>query len=549
MNDHLDIIIPSAILVPEELQNIGKLPAIIYPINQKIVFDYLYDQYKEINGSIKIICYKNKEKVHRRLSSYKDNKIYIKDLPELNDLGHTIYYALEEVKNSVLINFSDTIIMDNVLSPNGDVIFYSESNISETWTFFDIKNGQIKNIYDKKETSFNEIKKLFVGLFRISNPLYFRECLQNAFNNKEISISTFYYALKLYSQSYPMSLQRVENWFDIGHIDTYYNSNLEVKAREFNHILVDKNRGILKKTSEDKNKFIGEILWYLKLPADIEYARPRIFSYSTDYSSPFIAMEYYAYHTVHELFLNGDLSYSQWSDIFKRILFLYHDFQRYSVSGENFEGDLEDIYLNKTLQRLDKLKHDSKFLPFFNQSIIVNGKKYKSLNNISNILKNIIPIMLYDVRAFNIIHGDLCFSNIMIDSNFSFIKVIDPRGKFGSFDIYGDSRYELAKLFHSVDGKYDFIIKDLFILNYDLDNSIINYQINDRKKEFDLYELFLSIFKNELKNDLKKIELIEALLFISMIPLHKESFNHQLVMLATGLEILDRVIDIKEGDE
>jgi len=30
-----------------------------------------------------------------------------------------------------------------------------------------------------------------------------------------------------------------------------------------------------------------------------------------------------------------------------------------------------------------------------------------------------------------------------------------------------------------------------------------------------------------------------------MIPLHKESVEHQLVMLGTGLEILNRVIDIE----
>ena len=39
------LVIPSAKLVPEELQNLGKLPGIIYPVNQKIVFDYLYETY------------------------------------------------------------------------------------------------------------------------------------------------------------------------------------------------------------------------------------------------------------------------------------------------------------------------------------------------------------------------------------------------------------------------------------------------------------------------------------------------------------------------
>lgn len=63
------IIIPSATLVPEELQSIGKLPGIIYPINQRIVFDYLYEQYRAF-PNIDIICYEKAERVQRRLEKY-----------------------------------------------------------------------------------------------------------------------------------------------------------------------------------------------------------------------------------------------------------------------------------------------------------------------------------------------------------------------------------------------------------------------------------------------------------------------------------------------
>jgi hypothetical protein len=321
---------------------------------------------------------------------------------------------------------------------------------------------------------------------------------------------------------------------------------LAVKSREFNHITVDKNRGILKKTSDDKGKFIGEILWYLKLPADIEYVRPRIFTYSTSYEDPYISMEYYAYHTIHELFLYGDLNYHQWNDIFNRIKFVCEDFKRYSVKGKNIRVSLEDMYLNKTFQRLERLRNDNAFENFFNRSITVNGVRYQSLSKIIDKLERIIPEMLYDVQEFHIIHGDMCFANIMIDNNNSFIKVIDPRGKFGKYDIYGDTRYELAKLFHSVDGKYDFIIKDLFNVNYDIESASIDYEILDRKRDFNLYKLFTNVFKEEIENDLEKIELIEALLFLSMIPLHGESLDHQMVMLATGTEILSRIAEIKE---
>lgn len=78
----------------------------------------------------------------------------------------------------------------------------------------------------------------------------------------------------------------------------------------------------------------------------------------------------------------------------------------------------------------------------------------------------------------------------------------------------------------------------------------IMHRIQDRKREFNLYKVFLDTFAAEIGNDLRKVELIEALLFLSMIPLHGESIRHQMVMLGTGLEILNRVVNIQvEGEE
>lgn len=546
MKDEYTIIIPSAKIVPEELQNLGKLPGIIYPINDKIVFDYIYDQYKNVCDDIKIVCYEKSDKVHRRLSKFENKGVILEDLTKLEDLAHTIYFGIKDIKNPIIINFADTIVLDDISKIKQDAFFYAEDYMSDTWTFFEEKDGKIENVFDKVSEYSEAKKKLFVGVFKIINTEYFKECLLNAFETKNKIESSFFYAIRLYSQKYPLKAVKTEDWFDIGHIDKYYNSNLEVKAREFNHITIDRQRGILRKSSDDKDKFVGEIKWYLKLPADLEYVRPRIFDYSTSYNQPYVSMEYYAYHTVHELFLYGDLTYNQWVDIFNRIAFVCNDFRRYTVNDKNIKSALKDMYLTKTIQRFEKMREDERFSVFYNDSITVNNKKYKSLTEISKVLEKVVPEMLYDVDSFNIIHGDLCFANIMVDSNFSFIKVIDPRGKFGAYDIYGDSRYELAKLFHSVDGKYDFIIKDLFEIDYDLKKGSINYHILDRKRKYDLYEIFREAFKEEIKDDLKKIELIEALLFLSMIPLHGESLNHQLTMLGTGVEILNRVVDIEK---
>lgn len=546
----MQLLIPAAKIVNQDMQSIGKLPAIIYPINKGIVFDYLLKQYADVCDSMDIICYEKAEEVHRRLANYKNNQIHIRDLQLLGDLGHTIYYGLNDLHESVVINFADTIVLDNIYDNDTDCFFYSEDYFSPTWTFFTMKDGMIDTLFDKLSSNQADYSKgqLFVGVFQLKDVRLFKKCLEKAFEECNKEISSFYRALQLYSTINPLTAVPTSNWFDIGHVDKYYNSKLEVKAREFNHITIDKDRGILRKSSDDKEKFVGEIKWYLKLPADIEYVRPRIFDYSTSYINPYVSMEYYAYHTVHELFLYGDLTYNQWVDIFNRIRFICEDFKRYTVKDENICSALEDMYLIKTLQRLERLKLDERFRPFFENIITVNGVKYRSLNYICDILKEVIPKMLYDVETFTIIHGDLCFANMMVDSNFSFIKVIDPRGKFGTYDIYGDPRYELAKLFHSVDGKYDFIIKDLFVVEYDLNERFICYQISDRKREFDLYKVFAGVFKKEIGDNLKKIELIESLLFLSMLPLHEESIEHQMVMLGTGLDILNRVVDITEGE-
>lgn len=546
MIDMRQIIIPSATLVPEELQNLGKLPPIIYPVNQNTVFDFLYRQYSDIAERIVVACYEQSEEVYGRLRKYEGNKVKILKLTKLGDLGYTIFESIEDgFDTPIIINFADTIVMDDIFTVDGDAFYYQEDYLDDKWTYFEEDNGEITEIIDKQTLSSSETKKLFVGVFQLCYPQDFKACLDVAFHTEHLQMNTFYYALQLYSKKHPMKALNTENWFDLGHIDRYYDSSLEVKARAFNHILIDKERGILRKTSVDKEKFIGEILWYLKLPKDVEYIRPRIFNYSTSYSSPYVEMEYYSYHTVHELFLYGDLNYSQWINIFKRIKFICDDLSRYTVEGDNIKPALEDMYLNKTIQRLDTLRADEDFNKFFLKSFSVNGVEYRPLDDIVEELKVAIPQMLCDVDKFCIIHGDMCFTNIMVDNNFSFIKLIDPRGRFGSYDIYGDARYELAKLFHSVHGKYDFIIMNLFEITVNFEAMEIQYQVNNRERKYDLYEMLLLVFEENIADNKNKIELIEALLFLSMIPLHGENKMHQFAMLATGIQILDNILPIR----
>ena len=54
-------------------------------------------------------------------------------------------------------------------------------------------------------------------------------------------------------------------------------------------------------------------------------------------------------------------------------------------------------------------------------------------------------------------HGDLCFANLFHDFRAKRVLCIDPRGTLhdGRDSSYGDRRYDLGKLAHSVLGDYD----------------------------------------------------------------------------------------------
>lgn len=530
-------LIPSAKCAPDNLPNYGFVPMILYPVNGHTLLHYLF---KEKCKTI-IVGYEQVKLIEEHLKKKKYKDVNLISLNSIKDLGYSIYCALKTLfftdKDAIIINFADTLV--DINSFDYDYISYTDQSRGDTkkWAYINEHNGRIISYINKDEVNDSGLK-LFVGNFRINHPNFFVEC----FKNLKFDGNSLFDALKSYSQKYPFKFVKVNKWLDFGHPSDYFDSQISVKAREFNHISFDKNRGILRKTSDDKEKFKGEIEWYLKLPNSLKYVSPRIFNYSIDFNNIFVDMEFYSYPTLLELYLYGDLSNYEWKKIFDKILFILKDFSSYTVTNCKIKDSLIDMYYTKTVDRLNMMRDIKQFKKFFEKNIVVNNKQFLNLDKIIKIMKSVVNDNLLNAKEFCIIHGDMCFANMLIDDKHNFLKLIDPRGKFGDFDIYGDQRYEIAKLFHSVDGKYDYIIKDLFEISV-VDNSI-NYRIFDSHNS-SLFDIMKISLNDIIKEHIAEIEIIEALLFLSMIPLHSENINHQYAMLATGLEILNRHINIE----
>lgn len=122
------------------------------------------------------------------------------------------------------------------------------------------------------------------------------------------------------------------------------------------------------------------------------------------------------------------------------------------------------------------------------------------------------------VRAY--VHGDLCFSNILMDAEHQ-PMLIDPRGP----NVIGNQLYDIAKLYHSVHGLYDFLVVGQ-------EPSEANRNLCEwLTSEVEVY--------SRLRCGVGRKELLAmtALLFYTMLPLHTDD-NKKLARLLNRAEEL-----------
>lgn len=318
-------------------------------------------------------------------------------------------------------------------------------------------------------------------------------------------------------------------------------SDFNLISRSFNSVTVEGNK--LTKKSTYTSKFNDEINWMNSIPEELKVYIPKIYDYHISKENKnndlsYITMEYLNEKSFDQIYLNKKLTETDVNNFFRQVVDFINKSRKYHPvsTEEKIKQYLYDMYYLKTVERWNEIKDDPKFSSFYNNDIFINNKKYKPVSYyLSKLEKTLNDYDLLDgKRQFSIIHGDLCFNNIIFKDNKMY--VIDPRGSFGEKWIYGDTLYEIAKISHSISG-YDTLINNLYKLEWNENN--INYHFTNNLNQSLFKEKFEKLIN---KKFLPRIYLIESLLFLSMIPLHSESYEHQLIMLSLALEKLDAFI-------
>jgi hypothetical protein len=196
------------------------------------------------------------------------------------------------------------------------------------------------------------------------------------------------------------------------------------------------------------------------------------------------------------------------------------------------------MYLGKTRKRLETLSAPDELLALVEcrGPVTINGREVDNLPALWERLSAEVERLAENVQG-SVVHGDMCLSNILYDLPSRVCKLLDPRGSFGAAGIYGDPRYDVAKLYHSIYGLYDFITNDLFHVT--IDGSQVELNIRIRPQHLEIQKRFEKVFFAEF--DRREILLITGLLFASMPALHYDAPRRQMAMYARALQLFGEV--------
>jgi hypothetical protein len=220
----------------------------------------------------------------------------------------------------------------------------------------------------------------------------------------------------------------------------------------------------------------------------------------------------------------------------------------YELSSVNIYNDykslVKSMYVDKTERYFKELSENFKEFGDIcsHECLTINGKRCLNFVYVWDDIKKIIEKELLDLDKLQIIHGDMCFSNILCGINTKtdtcLLKFVDPRGSFGRVGIFGDPQYDYAKLYHSFNGCYEYIIFDKFKLSMNGDLSKFDYTfINENYKKIE------DVFKQNKLFVSRNIKLICGLIFIGMCSRHYDSLQRQIVMYCTGITMLNDILN------
>ena len=305
-------------------------------------------------------------------------------------------------------------------------------------------------------------------------------------------------------------------------------------ARAFNSLSATDHT--ILKSSRKADKISDEIAWFDHLPSPLRRFTPHLIDRYDDQGAKSYEVEYLYLTTLSELLVFGMLPSFIWQRIFEACNQFLSTCARFPAP-DGAADHAGSLYLPKTLARLEAFARQSGIDP--DRPWRYDGRPLPGLNRLAELAAARIPPPAPEMLC--VVHGDFCFSNIFYDFRANTVKVVDPRGEHG---IFGDLRYDVAKLYHSVAGCYDVIVADRFVCRVEGDHAL-SLELPGTEAMGDVRRVFEATPLVGRTPAEMAAPAIVVLLFLSMLPLHDDRPERQRAFLANALRLFR---DLEAGD-
>lgn len=303
-------------------------------------------------------------------------------------------------------------------------------------------------------------------------------------------------------------------------------------------------------------KLINEILWLQKFGDKFPQIFPKVVSHHIDENNVWYEMPFFDLPNIRKAILTFQIDEAYVMNITNSILDFNFKNLYSNVKGKPQKDWVKKAHFDRVFYRLfDVYNYSKEYQKLICQdTIILNGKTYKNLPlcfseilKISEIENIMMPNELVDI------HGDLHFQNILFVEETNHFILADPRGEINGSDVF----YDLGKLLHSVNGKYDLIHTNQFDLSTEEYNdkivcnlNFINSKIEDFYNNLKKGIFNLLVEKKEISQSLywkEKVLFNECMHFCSVMTFHLNRYgdeNRSMAMYLTGVKLINEFLEL-----
>ena len=307
-------------------------------------------------------------------------------------------------------------------------------------------------------------------------------------------------------------------------------------SRYFNSLQGTEYR--LRKSSTNKKKIKSEYTYYHLLPESMQSWFVMPFDYREDADTASYAMERLHMTDIAIKWVHGSIGYEEFEQLMDMYFYFFGERSKKQVSKEEYEKISRSLYIDKVYERIQNLKTLPEFKKI--ENLLTNNESLSSIDEIYawylELKEKVEKRVEYPVVSA-IGHGDPCFANAMYNRSTRTLKFIDPKGALTEEELWTNPYYDIAKLSHSVCGRYDFFNNAMFDITID---DKFDYVLTI---PFDNSE-YKEIFRKKVEEngfDYWSVRLYEASLFLSMLPLHIDYPHKVFGFILNAVNILKEI--------